>query len=487
LNRQLRAPLYESLIQHLNGKPISFHVPGHKMGQGFDPEALEYYSSILKLDQTEIDGLDDLHSPHGAIMEAQQLAAEWVGADHTFFLVNGSTSGNLAMIQAVCRRGDIVLVQRNVHKSMIHALILAGARPVFIPPRIDRYTGIAAGLDAHNIEKALMHYPEARAVVLTHPNYYGMGSDLEGICAVAHRFDVPVLVDEAHGAHYGQHPKYPRTAIQQGADAAVQSTHKMGASMTMGAWIHVQGKRIDLEKMRWYLSVFQSSSPSYPIMASIDLSRRFFYARGSAILEQGLHMSNEVRESLKENEAYYLPNPENSNNSYESLDPLKLTIHIRNNLSGFTLKDKLQAAGCFMELADVRHVLAVLGPGTERKDGERLAQQLILISKQLKTTEKQEDISFITNNIYNEKMYQAVMEPLDVLWHRPKRRISLKDAVQNISGEMIIPYPPGIPLIHIGERWTRELVDKVTQLKQQGARFHGMIDPSLDEVMVVTT
>lgn len=486
MNRQLQAPLYESLIRHLEGKPISFHVPGHKMGQGFDLEGLNYYSSILKLDQTEIEGLDDLHSPHEGIKEAQKLAAEWAGADHTFFLVNGSTGGNLAMIQTVCKREDILLVQRNVHKSVIHALLLAGARPVYITPRMDEQTGIATGLDANSIEIALHLYPEAKAVVLTHPNYYGMGSDLEQICAVAHRHGVPVLVDEAHGAHYGQHPRYPRSALQQGADLVVQSTHKMGASMTMGAWIHVQGLRIDVEKLRWYLTVFQSSSPSYPIMASIDLSRRYFYEHGKAILEHGWQISNRIFEAFKDSEIFYIPPPNGKNNAYETLDPLKLTIHIRKGTNGFNLKEELRAKGCFIELADLQHVLAVLGPGTKNEDGEKLVLQLYHISKQVMASEKQEVVSLITNNLYNGHPFQAVDEPLDLLWHRPKKRIPLKEAAQNISGEMIIPYPPGIPIIHIGERWTKEWVDKVIRLKEQGARFHGMADPTLDEVMVLT-
>jgi arginine decarboxylase len=486
LSRQHRAPLYEALLQHLKKKPLSFHVPGHKMGEGFDIQAHACYSSILRLDQTEIEGLDDLHSPHGPIDQAQRLAAEFIGAEKTYFLVNGSTGGNLAMIQTVCGRGDVVIVQRNAHKSIIHGLILAGARPVYLAPRIDPETGIAAGVDGFTIEKAMRHYPEAKAVVVTSPNYYGMGSDLKKIQAAAHHAGIPLLVDEAHGAHYGIHAKYPRSAIQQGADIAVQSTHKMGISMTMGAWMHVQGQLIDKERLEWLLTVYQSSSPSYPIMASIDLSRRFFYEQGYAFLQRGWEMANRFRQAFQADEHYYIPSPERENHAYTSIDPLKLTIHIRKSLTGFMLKKHLQEKGMYMELADLHHVLAVLGPGTKKEEIDLLIHQLAVLSKEAKHSCEKENPRFIANNILYKETFQAVHEPLDITRYKGKERMPLKQANGRISGEMIIPYPPGIPILHVGERWTPELVEQVLQLKEQGARFHGVADSTLEKVTVLT-
>ncbi|BCG56588.1 hypothetical protein PUR_00130 [Paenibacillus sp. URB8-2] len=241
------APLYEMLECYKAEGKISFHVPGHKNGQAYRmDQSAGFLDEVMTADITEISGSDDLHDPGGVILEAQRLAADCFGAEESFFLVGGSTAGNLALILTVCAEpGAVLLVQRNVHKSVIHGLMLAGARAVFLDPLLDESSGLAVAPAEETVRKALAAWPEAAGLLVTMPNYYGMGTDLAPLARACHDSGVPLLVDEAHGAHYGQHPELPAGALSCGADGVVQSTHKMLAAMTMGAMLHVQGPRLD--------------------------------------------------------------------------------------------------------------------------------------------------------------------------------------------------------------------------------------------------
>uniref|UniRef100_UPI000A528DA5 aminotransferase class I/II-fold pyridoxal phosphate-dependent enzyme n=1 Tax=Paenibacillus dakarensis TaxID=1527293 RepID=UPI000A528DA5 len=287
-NRE-EAPLVEALLAYRNHAAKSFHVPGHKNGKAYDGiEEARILHDVMKIDVTEISGTDDLHHPEGVIREAQELAADCFGAEESFFLVGGSTSGNLAMVLTVCQQpGDILLLQRNVHKSVLNGLMLAGARAVFLEPEIDKDSGLAVTPSVETIKAAIAAYPDARGVLLTSPNYYGMSCDLKPIAELCHAYHIPLLVDEAHGAHFGMHPDLPEGALSSGADVAVQSTHKMLAAMTMGAMLHVQGPFINRGLLRQRLAMVQSSSPSYPVMASLDLARRMLHAQGASAFTAG--------------------------------------------------------------------------------------------------------------------------------------------------------------------------------------------------------
>src|SRR5690606_155051 len=230
----------------------------------------------LQYDQTELSGLDDLHYPEGAIREAQELLADAYGAERSFFLVNGSTTGNLAMIHAVCKEGDRVLVQRNSHKSIFHAMELAKLRPVYLTPEWGEASQSAEGISLATVKEAIRQYPESTALILTYPNYYGMaGTEIKEIINYSHQFNIPVLVDEAHGAHLLAGGLFPQSALTYGADAVVQSAHKTLPAMTMGSFLHIRGERISINRISKYLRIFQSSSPSYLIMASLDDARAY--------------------------------------------------------------------------------------------------------------------------------------------------------------------------------------------------------------------
>lgn len=484
-----RAPLYEKMAGHHLQRTASFHVPGHKSGHGLYGGAESFFAGVLAIDYTEITGLDDLHRPSGAIKEAQSLAAECFGAEETLFLIGGSTVGNLALITAICGPGDILIVQRNVHKSVLHGLLLAGAGAVFVSPRCDEQSGLVTGVRTEDIDQALQRYPEAKGVLLTNPNYYGMGIDLTPIAKLAHTHGKPLLIDEAHGAHYGLHPVLPSSALKCGADAVVQSTHKMLTAMTMGAMLHLQGDIVDRDAVKQRLAMLQSSSPSYPIMASLDLARREAAVNGLSRIEAALPDIVRLRERIGELECYDIVARRPETTAYETLDPFKLTIaDCTGTLNGFMLQEELEQRGCIAEMADTEHVLLVLSLASTSQDYERLYEALadIANSRDLRNNAK-ERLGGIGSNKRDNRVWASglsgsVSEP--VLFTMTKRQgqaetVSLEDAEDRISAEMVIPYPPGIPHLYPGERITDACIAELRRLAKFGARFQGPADESL--------
>lgn len=326
-----KAPIVDALHAYADRRPTSFHVPGHKRGSAYiGTPVASWLGAVGLYDATELPGLDDLHAPNGPIREAQQLSAECFGAERTYFLVGGSTVGNLAMILAVCKPGDIVLMQRNAHKSAIHALMLAQAGAVFLGPEQDEPTGLYTAPAAEQIDEQLRRFPDAKAVFITNPNYYGMSIDLEPIAEAAHRHGKPLLVDEAHGAHFGLHPLVPKSALQCGADAVVQSTHKMLPAMTMGSMLHLQGGRIDRDAVEKRLRMLQSSSPSYPILASLDWARSVVDGAGAdRLYRESIEAAEAVRGYLSRTElgSRFGSVERTESSAYLQLDPFKFTLY----------------------------------------------------------------------------------------------------------------------------------------------------------------
>lgn len=514
-----KAPLYEMLVEHGLKKAVPFHVPGHKqraIRTGEHAEDGWGLEGLLQFDVTELLDTDDFHDPSGAIARAQELAADCFGAEETCFLVGGSTAGNLAMILGVCEPGEIVLVQRNVHKSIIHGLALAGARSVFLEPEIDAGSGIATAPSVETAAAAIAGYPDAKALLLCSPNYYGMTANMRELVKLAHAAGIPVLVDEAHGAHFGQHPELPGSALQAGADVVVQSTHKMLSSLTMTAMLHMQGSLAPRSAIRQALRMVQSSSPSYPLLASLDLARRALHVQGGALFEPALEVSRSLREALSGLPFVML----------NSDDPLKLSLKdARGRLTGFALQHMLERHGCLAEMADASYVVLALGPGTRREDGEALVAALRLVAGELEASERngQERIAqqamqpayqrgsgeeqtvqeSATQDRQQQPQAAARMPRLDgavgpasrpVSIPEPviiRRRIaateavSLREAAGRVCGEWIIPYPPGIPLLYPGELIEGDTVARLERLKAAGARFQGAGDAALDEIQVI--
>lgn len=479
--RQLRAPLYEQLERHVKRRPHPFHVPGHKMGHSFDSEGKHRYQAILELDLTEINGTDDLHQPQGVIAEAQKLAAEAFGAEETRFLIGGSTVGNLALILTVCRPGDKILVQRNCHKSIYHGIMMAKAEPVFLVPAVDLATGVAAGVRREDVERALHAHPDAKAVFLTNPTYYGMGIDLEKMAAVVHRHPIPLLIDEAHGAHFGFHPVFPLSAMQSGADAAVQSTHKMAAAMTMSSMLHVQGERIDRERLQRHLAMLQSSSPSYVLMASLDLARRHLVTEAPEEWDRLLPQLDKLRERTARLD--WLEWPEVSASSvHATLDPLKLFLHLRTEqIDGFSLSHSMEKHGIYPELADSSHVLLAASAGTSSRDLDALARLLESLDLNVEPGEER----VLEAGVVSSHYLREQVVPMDAAVDAPRESVPLEQSLGRVVAEMVIPYPPGIPVLVPGERMDAQGLDMLLELRRGQTRFHGVQDDRLQTIQVL--
>jgi arginine/lysine/ornithine decarboxylase len=463
-NKQQKTPLYNALKQHILANPISFHVPGHKYGIVFPEEARMDYERLLQIDVTELNGLDDLHQPESVIAEAQMLAAEFYGVDETFFLINGSTVGNLAMIFATCEENKKVIVQRNCHKSIIHALQLVGATPIFLPPEFDRDVRVASYVPYELVKQTIELHPDATALILTNPNYYGMAIDITEIVNIAHFYHIPVLVDEAHGAHFVLGSPFPKTAVACGADIVVQSAHKTLPAMTMGSYLHVHSSLIDKDKLKYFLQVFQSSSPSYPIMASLDLARSYLASLSEKDINEIHQQIHLFKELLKEIEGVTVAE---STDPFIMKDLLKITIQTRSSLSGYELQKRLESEGIFTELADPFNVLFVYPLALLENMQEimnRIKRAFNGLSHSERAINSFVSFSFPTNS------YSISYKTLKQL---PRKVVHLEKAEGFVAAETIIPYPPGVPLLFMGEVVHKEHIERIIELKKHRSRFQG--------------
>jgi arginine/lysine/ornithine decarboxylase len=478
MNKQTRIPLYDALIQYKNANPISFHVPGHKSGVVLNQQAQNLFQELLKIDATELSCLDDLHSPEGVIKESEELLAALYQVKKSFFLVNGSTVGNLAMILSVCEKDDVILVQRNCHKSVLNAIKLAKARPIFLEPEYNPEWKTSTGVAEEIVEKAISLYPNAKAIVVTYPNYYGMVYDLKSIIDLAHLKNIPVLVDEAHGPHFIIGDPFPASAIQLGADMVVHSAHKTLPAMTMGSYLHINSERVNLDKVKDYLQMLQSSSPSYVIMASLDLARNYLATYQRNDLE---YLKQEILNFKKELSAIQsikiLDYPDSHG------DTLKVTIQSRSKLSGFELQKRFEEKGIYTELADPYNVLLILPLLKENQD-----YPLLEASREIKELLAEMPYCPIEEEfiISTEKISELAI-PYEKLSNIESDIIPISEAAGQVCAETIIPYPPGIPLLLMGELITEEKVKQLTQLISKGARFQGGSSLDLNQINIVGT
>jgi arginine/lysine/ornithine decarboxylase len=459
---QKKTPLFEALKNHVQKSPFSLHVPGHKSGTVFSEKALLYYKEILSLDVTELTGLDDLHEPTGAIFEAEELLSNLYGSYKSFFLVNGSTVGNLSMVLSVCGANDTVLVARNCHKSIMNALKIAGAKPVFLSPEFDTDVQVPTLVHEKDIIQAIEQFPNAKAVILTNPNYYGHTNELENVITYAHGKGIPVLVDEAHGAHFGVGQPFPESAVKSRADIVVQSAHKTLPAMTMGSYLHFQSDFISLERLEFYLKSLQSSSPSYPIMASLDLARSYL----AEIKDQGV---TELYNQIKEYHRHLSKIPQLSivvpRDKKIVQDPLKILLQSRSSLSGYELQSLLEKNGIYTELSDALNVLCILplAPQDLKRFTRRLGQ--VLAGVQSLNEEKR----IVEFNKLESNFPHSYFE----LKSKKEKLVKIEESINQLSAETIIPYPPGIPLILQGEVITEAHLDQFMMLQRLGARFQG--------------
>lgn len=482
-NKQLNVkemPLVAALQDYCNARPARFHIPGHAgKGQGV---LASLFGNSLAFDVTEVDGLDDLHQPDGCISKSQMLSADFFGADHTFYLVGGSSAGNQAMILATCKSGDIILMQRNVHQSLIHGALLAGVRVVWLMPETEPLTGMAGGVSADTVSAAFCAHPEAKALILQHPNYYGHArKDLEESVRIAHAHEALVLIDEAHGAHFGLHSSFPANALSCGADAVVQSTHKMLGALSMGAMLHLQGNRVLPERFRRVLRMLQTSSPSYLVMASLDAVR-------AALAIEGKHQFDRMI-----NRITTLINAVNSDENVGiqltiSDDPCKLIIREREKrVSGYSLQDWFFSQGCVAELADPYQIVFVVTWQTPDDAFDRLRDVIHSFSPEtLNTAEQIAPETFcyeIEDGLFSKHPMQLpTLSEWIGLNGDGEEKIKLTDAAGRICADALTPYPPGIPLLFPGEKLDGDFISQMSRFLNSGAVIKGIFyDPSSNE------
>jgi len=432
---------------------------------------------LFTLDLTELPGTDDLHNPGGPVARAQELAACIYGADRSFFLVNGSTVGIQALITAIVGQREVI-VPRNAHRSVLGGLIVSGADPVYVAPEIIPGFGVDCGVAPLTIRRALEEHSGAAAVLAVRPSYYGVARDLEGQVAVVRERDKPLLVDEAHGAHLRFHRSLPKDAMAAGADASVQSTHKLGGALGQSSMLHLQGPLIDGDKVAAALSLLQTTSPSYILMTSLDLARRQMALQGEAFLERVLELARQVRERLS-GVAGIRVLTEDCLAGSVGLDKTKLVVSVRGlGLTGYQVSRLLaERYNVFVEMADAANVVAFVSAGATRQDCDVLAGAL-------------EDIAA------RDKLPVAVtlpsappgwnkrMKPRDA-WFSPSRRVPLTEAEGMICAEAVAVYPPGIPAVNPGEEITPEVQEYLMLISGMGLPCHGPSDLTLKTIKVV--
>ena len=468
--------IYEELAAYGESDHYPCHMPGHKRNRGMGPLA-----DFFQIDITEIDEFDNLHQAQGMIKQAQERAAKLYGADGTFFLVNGSTCGILAAVSAVTDRRDSLLIARNCHKSVYHAAFLQELQlHSLYPGQIVEYD-IADAVSADQVEAALTAHPECRAVVITSPTYEGIAADVRRIAEAVHARDKILIVDEAHGAHFGFSEDLPESSVRQGADLVIHSLHKTLPSMTQTALLHVNGSRINRSKLRKYLSIYQSSSPSYVLMASIDAcisyvdkSRHFCFER----LRQYYH-----RFMARAGECRYLriAGPVQNDRRkycYKAWDLCKMLISSKGTfmagmpVTGQRLYDLLREEFHLqLEMAAGSYVLAIMTVADEEEGWLRLADALLQIDGRIegRTEEKNEDGSDSIRPEIRMTVSQALVGALEA-----GREIPLSQAEGKTAGDFINLYPPGIPLLVPGEVIGADMIRQIERFRDEGLQVQGV-------------
>ncbi len=459
-------PFFTKLVEYAESGTVSHDVPGHKLGQ-IPNELLDYVGPhMFKLDSNAPRGLDNLNRPTGVIKEAAELMADAFYAEKAYFLTGGTTMGILAMIMSTCRAKEKIILPRNVHKSAINALILSGAVPVFVKPYIDEELGIANHMDFQEVEKAILENPEAKAVFVINPTYFGVASDLKRIVDFAHEKEMMVLVDEAHGSHLPFSPLLPMSSMEAGADMSSCSLHKTVGSLTQSSILISQGPRVDHIRLRSTINMIQSTSPSSLLLASLDVARKHMYFEGPKQFPILIEMARKTRERINQiqglkavDDAYFV-----RNKSFD-YDETKILVKVSDlGISGFDVyKELFDDYKIQVELAETHLVLAVLSIGTRQKDLDALVEALEKIALKYKAYNLPPLVHKVTVTFP-----EAYTRPREA-YHAPKKIVPLNQAVDEIAAESIMIYPPGIPIVIPGEIISQEILDDLEFYQRSGS------------------
>ncbi len=478
-----RTPLFTALRKHAAGNPVQFHIPGHKKGVGMDPEFSDFIGqNALSIDLINIAPLDDLHQPKGVIEEAQKLAADAFKADYTFFSVQGTSGAIMTMIMSVCSEGDKIIVPRNIHKSVMSAIIFVGAKPIFLSPYRDKNLGIDHGVTTRSVRKALQAHPDAKAVLVINPTYYGVCANLKEIVDIVHDHNIPVLVDEAHGALLPFHDDLPISAMEAGADMAATSIHKLGGSLTQSSVLNVKAGRINPKRVQTIISMLTTTSTSYILLASLDAARRNLALNGREMAEKAIRLATYARGAINEIPGLSCFGDDILGTEYAfDHDPTKINVHVRHlGITGYDAENWLREHyNIEVEMSDLYNILCFITPGDTEETVDTLISALRHMSElnyNIKTA----------NELIVEipEIPQLILTPRDA-FYGDTEVIPFKESADRIIAEFIYVYPPGIPILLPGEVISQENIDFIMNHVDVGLPVKGPEDRTIQNIKVI--
>lgn len=476
---QTRAPVYEALEEFRRERIVPFDVPGHKRGRG-NPELVAMLGQqCVGIDVNSMKALDNLCHPVSVIREAEELAAEAFGAAHAFLMVGGTTSSVQSMVLSVCKRGDKIILPRNVHRSVINALVLVGAIPIYVNPDMDIHLGIALGMKLSQVERTIAEHPDAVAVLVNNPTYYGICSDLRSIVRLAHAKGMKVLADEAHGTHFYFGEDMPLSAMAAGADMAAVSMHKSGGSLTQSSFL-LTGPGMNAGHVRQIINLTQTTSASYLLLASLDISRRNLALRGREEFGKVTALAEYARGEINAIGGYYAYTSELVNgDSIFDFDRTKLTVNTLGiGLAGIEVYDLLRDEyDIQMELGDIANVLAYISIGDRERDMERLIGAMVEIRR--KYSRQNADL------FAQEYIEPKVAVSPQTAFYAEKESLPLMETKGRICSEFIMCYPPGIPILAPGEEITEQILEYVAYAKEKGCSMTGSEDVKMERLNVL--
>ncbi len=479
---QGRAPIAEAMRSYAADGALAFHTPGHKQGRGAHALLRELITAQgLREEVSLMEELDDLHEPTMCIREAQILAAELYGADETYFMINGTTGAIHTMLMAALRPGDTVLLPRNAHRSMIGAAILCGVRPVFLQPEIDEELGLAMGLTVAVVRRAIEQHPEAKALALVYPTYYGVTFALREIAELVHAHGMLLLVDEAHGPHLKFSRHLPEQALDAGADLAAQSTHKILGSLTQTSMLHVRAGRIDTERVRSAASLLQSTSPDYLLLASLDIARLQMAEAGEELIGHAVLLAEKLRRAINKIEGLYCFGAERMDRpGATGLDLTKLTVHVRGlGISGTEAEQVLRHRYKIQcELADAYNVLFIISLADTEKETAKLLAALQALAAMHRGQKSFPEVNRLP------AIPASRLSPREAFFASAECA-AFSEAAGRVAAEQIMFYPPGIPVVCPGEELTQEVLDYIQAMQRLGLKVVGPQDAALQTIRVI--
>ena len=475
---QSDAPIFEALKNHRLNRIVPFDVPGHKGGRG-NRELSDFLGlNCLKADVNSMKPLDNLTHPVSVIKDAQSLAAEAFGANESFFIVNGTTAAVQAMIMSVCKAGEKIIMPRNVHRSAINALVVCGAIPVYINPGVNKRLGIPLGMTVGDVERAIEENPGAKAILVNNPTYYGICSDLKQIVALAHERNILVLVDEAHGTHFYFGENMPVSAMKAGADMAAVSMHKTGGSLTQSSILLCQ-KSVNANYVRQIINLTQTTSSSYLLLASLDIARKNLSLNGKEMFEKTVQFASYARGEINKLGGYYAFASELTDGAAVfDFDPTKLSVNTTEiGLAGIEVYDILRDDyGIQIEFGDIGNILAIISAGDRSLEIERLISALSEI-KRLYSKDK-------AGMFDHEYISPVVALAPQAAFYSARKTVPLRQSIGRISGEFVMCYPPGIPILAPGEMITEDILSYILYAREKGCLLTGPQDLNLENIDV---